>query len=297
MDTTIVPSAPVGNEVRRCLISLLDQAIALLADEAQPSSTRIHEARKLCKRARGLLRLARPALGWIYQRENKAIRNAARLISEDRDRKVLVETCDALIKTGIDTGDQDSALSVLQFLQEDYESEVEDEDTVNAHMEDCRDKLRECRKRIEKLSFDKASEKALCDGIAHIYKQARQGLEIASHEPNSTNFHDWRKDVKYHRYHLEFLIQLWEPVLSSLRQEAKDLASKLGEEHDLAVLQSSLRSMRKDLDPKGVAALDQAAAQRREILKSESLEQGSKLLAAKPKAIKKQFAALFEAAD
>ena len=59
-----------------------------------------HEARKCFKRLRGLLRMARPALGKkLYRRENICFRDAARLLSAARDAQALVETFDQLEKT------------------------------------------------------------------------------------------------------------------------------------------------------------------------------------------------------
>ncbi|MGD9302605.1 MAG: CHAD domain-containing protein, partial [Desulfobacterales bacterium] len=59
-----------------------------------------HEARKCFKRLRGLLRMARPALGKKqYRRENICFRDAARSLSTVRDAQALVETFDLLEET------------------------------------------------------------------------------------------------------------------------------------------------------------------------------------------------------
>src|SRR6185437_16474643 len=59
----------------------------------------VHEARKDLKRARATLRLLREALGnSTYKRENAAIRDAARPLSEVRDGRVLLDALRSLVK-------------------------------------------------------------------------------------------------------------------------------------------------------------------------------------------------------
>src|SRR5690348_3769495 len=59
----------------------------------------IHAARKELKKARATLRLLRDALGkTTYKRENTALRDAARPLSEARDGRVLLDALSSLIK-------------------------------------------------------------------------------------------------------------------------------------------------------------------------------------------------------
>lgn len=59
--------------------------------------TAVHEARKCCKRLRGLLRLARAGLGEdVYHAENISLRDAASRLSDLRDAEALLETYDKL---------------------------------------------------------------------------------------------------------------------------------------------------------------------------------------------------------
>jgi CHAD domain-containing protein len=64
-----------------------------LSDEA------VHSARKELKKARATLQLLRDALGdVVYKRENAALRDAARPLSEVRDAKVLLDTLVRLVE-------------------------------------------------------------------------------------------------------------------------------------------------------------------------------------------------------
>ena len=56
------------------------------------------------------------------------------------------------------------------------------------------------------------------------------------------NLHEWRKQVKYLRHQLELLAPTWPKVVGELAKEADGLGELLGEDHDLAVLGSTLAS-------------------------------------------------------
>src|SRR5882757_1483145 len=63
------------------------------------SDDAVHSARKELKKARASLRLLRDALGdAVYKRENAALRDAARPLSEVRDAKVLLDTLDRVVR-------------------------------------------------------------------------------------------------------------------------------------------------------------------------------------------------------
>jgi CHAD domain-containing protein len=84
--------------LRACAREQLDDALSLLGDErARDPAKAVHEARKDLKKARAVLRLARPALrSKAYRRENGALRDAGRLMSAARDADVLVTTMEGL---------------------------------------------------------------------------------------------------------------------------------------------------------------------------------------------------------
>src|SRR6185437_14657828 len=61
----------------------------------------IHGTRKDLKKARAALRLVREEVGEeTFKRENRALRDAARLLSASRDAEVKLETLDALVEGG-----------------------------------------------------------------------------------------------------------------------------------------------------------------------------------------------------
>src|SRR5690242_20693021 len=85
-----------ADAVERVRREQLDKAAEALRDGEDPVEA-IHDARKRIKKTRALLRLARPGLtDGEYRRRNRALRDAGRGMSANRDADVLPETVDLL---------------------------------------------------------------------------------------------------------------------------------------------------------------------------------------------------------
>ena len=121
------------------------------------------------------------------------------------------------------------------------------------------------------------------DGLLRTYRRGRKALRIAYETPTAENFHEWRKRVKYHWYHLRLLRELWPAPMKPLAAEAKRLADLLGDDHDLAVLRETLV---RDADTFGSASLIEAlralGKRRQDQLRTESKPLGWRLFAEKP---------------
>ena len=83
-------SEEIGKEFRRVIKELVDESIGLL--RRQQSRGAIHETRKNIKKLRAALRLLRPILDDEFTRENRALRDAGRQLSDVRDAEVLVQS-------------------------------------------------------------------------------------------------------------------------------------------------------------------------------------------------------------
>jgi CHAD domain-containing protein len=141
-----------GGEARRIAREQIDRALGELEDESLDRDTQIHQARKRCKKLRGFLRLCRPALGEVFQRENRALRDAARLISGTRDRKVLLDTCRSLAANPGESAEPGAVDSVLEALEASYESHVQEGQEVEKKIESFKSRLRGVRRRIGKMA-------------------------------------------------------------------------------------------------------------------------------------------------
>jgi CHAD domain-containing protein len=77
-------------------------------------------------------------------------------------------------------------------------------------------------------------------GLEEVYRRAGAAMEDAVAHPTVEMLHEWRKQAKYLRYHLEMLRPLWPERLEELADEADRMGKLLGDDHDLAVLRRML---------------------------------------------------------
>ena len=56
------------------------------------------------------------------------------------------------------------------------------------------------------------------------------------------DFHEWRKAVKYHDYHVRLLAGVWPEQMTVLRASLDRLGDFLGTDHDLSVFEEMIRS-------------------------------------------------------
>jgi CHAD domain-containing protein len=100
-------------------------------------------------------------------------------------------------------------------------------------------------------------------------------------QPSDERFHEWRKRVKDHWYHMRLLSKVWPKVTAARIDELSRLSDLLGDDHDLGVLIDTLERESNDLegDTQTLACL----AQRRQgELRSEARLLGARLYAPEP---------------
>ncbi|WP_438764839.1 CHAD domain-containing protein [Kushneria sp. TE3] len=244
----------------------------------------IHKLRQRCKRVRAVLRLARPALGKHYARENQRFRDLARAVSGPRDEQVLIDTFDALMAAHKGRLDRRRFTPTRQMLLGRHRRALEatalpDMAWLDGELERARGAVNDWTPAIEGF-------KPLRRGLVDTCRRAREAMAQADGESDEAAFHEWRKQVKYHRHHCELLVNVWKVPMEARAREAHRLADLLGEEHDLAVLAQVLG------DPEAAAQGDDTSrvvlaliAERRLRLQSEALWLGQRLFAEKPDAL------------
>ena len=73
----------------------------------------------------------------------------------------------------------------------------------------------------------------------HIAPDAK-ALTRARKDPRPENYHELRKRVKDHWYHIRLLESLWTGMMSAYEKSLKDLETWLGNDHNLAVLREKI---------------------------------------------------------
>jgi CHAD domain-containing protein len=294
MDQRLDLHRPVGDELRRIADELLADA-QRRADEPEYVEDAVHEVRKRCKETRGLIRLVRGASERLHQRENAAVRDAARLLSEARDSTAAVETYDALHDAfGAEVvGELDDVRSELEARRDRIH---EQQDAVRL-LAQASERIGRVRARIPSWSLDAEGFDALAGGLGKTYGRARRRMDDAAEEPTSERWHEWRKRVKYHRYHVALLQEVWPAVLAARREEVHRLTDLLGDDHDLAVLrEDAVEDLTGRLDDATLRAFLALVDRRRAELQSEALPLGRRLFAEEPDGFVARTRQLYDAA-
>jgi len=117
----------------------------------------------------------------------------------------------------------------------------------------------------------------------------------ASPAPAPARFHEWRKRIKYDRYHVRLLRDLWPDAMAARRTALHHLSDLLGEHHDLATLDTVLASRPAELPSHSLhRALLDLASERRRTLEAQARPLGALVFAEKPKAFVRRIARYWE---
>lgn len=211
----------------------------------------VHEARKRCKKIRALVRLVRPCFEDTYRAENAWFRDAARELSQLRDATSTLECFDALIERYGERLDPSEGPPVRAAL-EDRREELEAELDLAARLERFRGAMQAALARVDSWSFDGGAEgyDAVRGGLHKTAKRAVRAFGAARRDPSPEKLHEWRKRVKYHRYHTRLLRETWPGLLGARLEAVHRLSDLLGDDHDLAVLRGTLLAEQERFGPR-----------------------------------------------
>lgn len=222
--------------IRRIASEQVSKAIAEIDDTELDEHETVHQVRKRSKKVRGLLRLSRAGLGKTYARENRAFRDAARSFSPIRDAEAVLETFDELIELFGDLIDQRRFRPVRTALER-RKSQVEESFEMKQRLAEFRAFCEQQLGSIENWAVDGEGAAAITGGLGRTYARGHREFTEALEAGTAEAFHEWRKRVKYHWYHMRILRNVWSPVVRARRDELDRLSDILGDEHDLAVMQ------------------------------------------------------------
>jgi CHAD domain-containing protein len=217
------PRLQPASAVRKAALAQLDYALAAL-ERRDPEA--VHEARKVCKKLRALLRLIRPVLGQAYLTENARLRDAGRALSKGREAAVLVESADELLG-------RDPELAPVAAL-------IRSAPRAEASYEEAMRLLRDERQLVAAWPLREVSAGRLIAGVLAGYRRAQQRYEVARKRPTALTLHEWRKQAKYHGYQGALASPLWPDARPRIGR-LKALSDLLGRHHDLHVLALALR--------------------------------------------------------
>jgi len=240
MSFRLSPGAPFGEDIRRIGVELIDGAVAESGASPTPYAERVHSLRKRCKKLRALVRLVRPCLQDRYRLENEYFRDVANVLAPLRDVQATVAAYDAVVDHFDGEVDRATFGSLRRQLMRRGRHRV----GVEQRMADVRNRMEGARERIAAWPLDDAATPEVWRaGFERTYRRARKALATAYLEPSADHFHEWRKSVKYHWYHLRLLSPLWDAAFDGRAKTANVLGELLGLHHDMAVLRDKLTSL------------------------------------------------------
>jgi CHAD domain-containing protein len=266
---------PVAEEIKRIVCQEIASAIRHLSGKsAAHKEEAIHEARKSIKKIRAILRLVRPQLGRIYRQENQTLRDAGRRLSQIRDAAAMVEVFDELVVKFRDDLQTHAWAGIRRGL-EDSKREVEAAaiDSIQQHAITA---LRRVDRHVNNWPL---SQDGFQTGLEKTYRQGRRALAGVQRNPTAENYHQFRKRVKDHWYHIRLLGNL-----NAREDSLRNLQTWLGDDHNLVLLQQKLEHEPENFGEQREIELFQALiAQHQKELREKAISLGLRLYEQKPR--------------
>lgn len=262
------------------LLSTTAHALECLAPAALDDA-RVHAARKALKNARAALRLLRPRLGAsAFERENLALRDAARRLSPLRDARSVLGAIDLLRRRDRRSARDRAAIARLRPLLAARLAAARRALRTGGARADSIEQVRGCRERTQHLLGADVTPAASRDALARIYRKARKAFVHAAKTRTPDALHEYRKQTKYL---LTAATALRDSGVRHLRQtcrRADRIASRLGDARDLRTLAETLGATIGTAD---TAALRKRIDRHCRSLERKALRSGEKLFARAPR--------------
>ena len=279
--------------MRRVIVGRLDKATERLreAGDGDALAEAIHGARKDLKKARAALRLIREELGEkAFKRENRALRDAGRLLSASRDAEVKLATLEALVE-----GDGDAPPGATALWRSALVAE-RDQIVGNggAPTAEVVAVLEAVIARAPAWKIRQGDWKLLAPGLDTAYREGRDNFTALGDSPSFEAIHDLRKRGKDLWYQVRLPRDSWLPVLEATAEEIHDFTDRLGDHHDLAVLVEDLRG-RDAVEPAHRETLLALIEARQATLLAQARAAGERVYAEKPKAFGRRLRAYWRA--
>lgn len=285
----------VAEGIRRVAQEQLAKAVDELKNADLDVHETIHQVRKRCKKLRALVRMVRPAVPDLYERENTIFRDAARPLSDGRDATAYIETYDALMDHYEGAVDR-STFGPLRATLTRRRHGVVDEHDLHERLDAFAATMREAQERVKGWEIPEDGYDAIRDGLAKTYGRGWDRLHRAYEEQTDEAFHEWRKRVKYHMYHMRMMRNVWPSVVRARCHALNDLSDYIGDDHDLAVFKEAIGREPETFDGfEHVQAFLGLMDRRRGELQARARTLGQRIFAEEPDAFVDRYGAYWEA--
>lgn len=284
MSYTIQNNEQFFSEIHRIVDEQAEKAIASLREEADVHEA-VHDVRKRCKKIRAAWRLIRDDLGEeAYQERNEWYRDTARLLSDMRDAKAMLETTSLLRKYFGDLVYK-KAFDELQQAFEDrlkrYEADHEAEVPERIHK--ATERLETAVESLHPIPEVADDWDQVVQSLRRVYKRGYRAFQKAGQAADPEIIHEWRKRAKYLRYQLRLLKGVWPGMINPWRDELHRLSDLQGDHHDLHELKIRLPAL-EEVDGLTRESIEALAGKHQEWLYKKMLPLGHRLYVETPDA-------------
>ena len=233
-----VPSAVkrIASEQLQAAVRHLRGRSGVSRDEA------VHEARKNLKKVRAVMRLVQTELGDDYEAENAQLRDAGQKLSQLRDAAALAKSFDDLCEKHKEKRWRRSAAPLRKALVA-HKKGLEKELGGRSLLRALARMLQTSRKAVKRWPLEAAGFPAIEEGLEKTFRRGRKALAEAHRTTQREDFHEWRKRVKDHWYHVRLLEELWTDVMQGYKRSLKELEKALGEWLNLGLLQDRIQTV------------------------------------------------------
>jgi CHAD domain-containing protein len=278
---------PLPDGLKRVFREQVQSALELCRHPARERGVTVHEVRKHLKKLRAAMRLAISEVGKnCHAREDRCVRKIGKLVSDLRDAQVRLQT---LIQLRAETakGPKDNPFprieELLSLERESFSA------AFAGWQKQAIPQLERVEARLLKWPLESLTWKQICGAVGKIYKRGQRGLANTIEDPETENFHAWRKRVKDVWYQLRILQPLNRVVLEKIAADAETLGELLGREHDFDFLLERLEKESGDEALRDeLAQLEKLIRKRGKKLRRNALELGRRFYAEPAKAFAKR---------
>ena len=270
-------SAHELHSARRAFEARVGHALSLVNSRAALGDAAVHEIRKDVKQARAALRVLRDAVPEaVYRQENARLRDSARPLARVRDVRAMLDTIDALLANRKMRPHRRPLLRLRDALRREH-AELRRHLRGNPLAREIGGSLEESADRVHRWRMPAEGWPLARSGIRRIYRRGRRALEAARKLSSDRALHESRKQVKYLHAAMQAVAEARPHRLKKAAQRADEVAERLGDDHDLAVLSAEIRRQGAD------RPLLEALRRKRGKLQKKAIRRARRLYARKPR--------------
>ncbi len=291
----LIPGERVPAGVQRIVREEIESAVGQLTGKGESDlDEAIHEARKNIKKIRGVLRLVRPQLGEVYTQANIYFRDIGHLLSEFRDAGAIVETFDALRRKYRAELLRGGLASIRRGLVA-RKKQAEQQGGIKKVLKGMAVLLRQSTNNMQAWPLTADGFDALAPGLEATVRGGQKALARARKRPLPENYHDWRKRVKDHWYHVRLLEGVWDGTMPGYERRLKDLETWLGDDHNLVVLEAKVMAEPDYYGkPSDIALFRGLIGRYHEELRRDALSMGKRIYGGKPRQFSSRMRQMWE---